>query len=51
MLSSCFPVTIVEVQHNLNLKDAMQIAQNRVIEGQIVENEPDIQLESIDFKR
>jgi IS30 family transposase len=39
-----------EVQHTLNLKDAMQIAQNRVIEGKIIENEPDIQLESIDFK-
>ena len=41
----------VDTNININLKDAMQIAQNRVIEGQIVENEPDIQLESIDFKR
>lgn len=41
----------VDTNININLKDAMQIAQNRVIEGQIVENEPEIQLESIDFKR
>ena len=28
-----------EVQHNLNLKDVMQVAQARVIEGETIEEE------------
>lgn len=37
-----------EVQHNLNLKDVMQVAQARVIEGEVV---PEQQLKLDDIKK